>query len=323
MRSDRMSVRDLILNSKKTAFSFEILPPLKGNGIEAIYDTIDQLLEFDPQYIDITTHRSQLVYRALENGLYQCERVRQRPGTVAIAAAIKSKYNIEVVPHILCSGFSKEETEYVLIDLDFLGIYDLLLLRGDRAKLENVSMPNEEGYAHASELQEQINRFNEGYFLDGTKQKRERMKFFTYGVAGYPEKHEEAPNVDSDMYWLKKKVENGAEYIVTQMFFDNAKFFEFEALCRREGINVPIVPGLKPITTMKQLTVLPRTFHVDLPRDLADELRKCKNDEDARNVGIEWCTMQAKELRAHGAPSIHFYTMSNPRSVKEIAKRVF
>ncbi len=318
-----MSVRDLILNSKKTAFSFEMLPPLKGNGIESIYDTIDQLLEFDPQYIDITTHRSQLVYRALENGLYQCERVRQRPGTVAIAAAIKSKYNIDVVPHILCSGFSKEETEYVLIDLDFLGIYDLLLLRGDKAKLENSFMPNEEGYAHASELQEQINRFNEGYFLNGVRQKKERVHRFSYGVAGYPEKHEEAPNVDSDIYWLKKKVENGAEYIVTQMFFDNAKYYEFVEKCRGEGIDVPIVPGLKPITTMKQLSVLPKTFHVDLPQDLASELRKCKSDEEARNVGVEWCVMQSKDLRANGVPSIHFYTMSNARSVKEIAKRVY
>lgn len=318
-----MSVRDLILNSKKTAFSFEILPPLKGNGIESVYDTIDQLLEFDPQYIDITTHRSQLVYRALENGLYQCERVRQRPGTVAIAAAIKSKYNIDVVPHILCSGFSKEETEYVLIDLDFLGIYDILLLRGDKAKHENAYMPNEEGYAHASELQEQINLFNKGYFLDGTKQRKERVHTFSYGVAGYPEKHEEAPNVDSDIYWLKKKIENGAEYIVTQMFFDNEKYFEFVNLCRKEGINVPIVPGVKPITTMKQISVLPKTFHVDLPQDLANELRKCKSDDDARNVGVEWCVMQSKDLIARGAPSIHFYTMSNARSVKEIAKRVY
>lgn len=318
-----MSVRDLILNSKKTAFSFEILPPLKGNGIESVYDTIDQLLEFNPQYIDITTHRSQLVYRALENGLYQCERVRQRPGTVAIAAAIKSKYNIDVVPHILCSGFSKEETEYVLIDLDFLGIYDILLLRGDKAKHENAYMPNEEGYAHASELQEQINLFNKGYFLDGTKQRKERVHTFSYGVAGYPEKHEEAPNVDSDIYWLKKKIENGAEYIVTQMFFDNEKYFEFVNLCRKEGINVPIVPGVKPITTMKQISVLPKTFHVDLPQDLANELRKCKSDDDARNVGVEWCVMQSKDLIARGAPSIHFYTMSNARSVKEIAKRVY
>ena len=318
-----MSVRDLILNSKKTAFSFEILPPLKGNGIESIYDTIDQLLEFEPQYIDITTHRSQLVYRALENGLYQCERVRPRPGTVAIAAAIKSKYNIDVVPHILCSGFSKEETEYVLIDLDFLGIYDILLLRGDKSKHENAFMPSEEGYAHASELQEQINRFNEGYFLDGSMQKHARTHKFSYGVAGYPEKHEEAPNFDSDIYWLKKKVENGAEYIVTQMFFDNNKYFEFVAQCRRNGIDVPIVPGIKPITTRKQLTVLPKTFHVDMPQDLANELRKCKTDEEARQVGVEWCVMQSKDLMANGAPSIHYYTMSNARSVKEIAKRVY
>ncbi|MCQ2211148.1 MAG: methylenetetrahydrofolate reductase [NAD(P)H] [Paludibacteraceae bacterium] len=318
-----MSVKDLILNSKKTAFSFEILPPLKGNGIEAIYNTIDELREFDPKYIDITTHRSQLVYRTLENGLFQCDRVRQRPGTVAVAAAIKNKYNIDVVPHILCSGFSKEETEYVLIDLDFLGIYDLLLLRGDKAKHENTFMPSEEGYAHASELQLQINRFNEGFFLDGTKQKQPRTRCFTYGVAGYPEKHDEAPNVDSDIYWLKKKVENGADYIVTQMFFDNEKYFSFVDRCHKEGITVPIVPGLKPITTLKQLTVLPKTFHLDLPEDLAIELRKCKTDEEARAVGIEWCTMQSKELMEKGVPSIHFYSMSTAKSIKEIAKRVY
>lgn len=318
-----MSVKDLILNKNKTAFSIEILPPLKGNSIEAIYNTIDQLREFDPKYIDITTHRSQLVYKDAGNGLYQCERVRQRPGTVAIAAAIKTKYNIEVVPHILCSGFSKEETEYVLIDLDFLGIHDLLLLRGDRAKVENAVMPSEEGYAHALELQEQINRYNEGYFVDGTKQKQEMKVKFSYGVAGYPEKHEEAPNFNSDIYWLKKKVENGADYIVTQMFFDNQKYFDFVERCRAEGIIVPIVPGLKPITTLKQQTILPKTFHVDLPEDLAAALRKCNNDEDAKRVGIEWCTMQAKELIAKNVPNIHFYTMSTAKSVKEIAKQVF
>lgn len=318
-----MSVKDLILNSKKTAFSFEILPPLKGNGIEAIYQTIDELMEFDPKYIDITTHRSQLVYRTLENGLYQCERVRQRPGTVAVAAAIKNKYNVDVVPHILCSGFSREDTEYVLIDLDFLGIYDLLLLRGDKAKHENAFMPSDEGYAHASELQEQINRFNEGYFIDGTKQKHVRTQFFSYGVAGYPEKHEEAPNVESDIYWLKKKIESGAEYVVTQMFFDNKKYFSFVERCRKEGITVPIIPGLKPITALKQLTSLPKTFHLDLPEELATELRKCKSEDEAREVGIEWCTMQSKELIANGVPSIHFYSMSTARSIKEIAKRVY
>lgn len=318
-----MSVKDLILNKNKTAFSIEILPPLKGNSIEAIYDTIDQLREFDPKYIDITTHRSQLVYKDAGNGLYQCERVRQRPGTVAIAAAIKTKYNIEVVPHILCSGFSKEETEYVLIDLDFLGIHDLLLLRGDRAKVENGLMPSEEGYAHALELQEQINRYNEGYFVDGTKQKQEMKVKFSYGVAGYPEKHEEAPNFNSDIYWLKKKVENGADYIVTQMFFDNQKYFDFVDRCRAEGITAPIVPGLKPITSIKQQTILPKTFHVDLPDELAAELRKCKSNDDAVQVGIEWCTMQAKELIAKNVPNIHFYTMSTAKSVKAIAKQVF
>ena len=318
-----MSVRDLILNAKKTAFSFEVLPPLKGNGIEAIYETIDQLREFDPKYIDITTHRSELVYKTLDNGLFQCERVRQRPGTVAIAAAIKNKYGVDVVPHVLCCDYSKFDTEYMLIDLDFLGIHDLLVLRGDKAKTDSVFKPKEDGYLHASELQDQINRFNEGYFLDGSKRKFEMVEKFSYGVAGYPEKHEEAPNFGADLKRLKEKVDKGAGYIVTQMFFDNAKFYAFVDKCREAGIDVPIVPGLKPITTTRQLSVLPKTFHLDMPEELAEALSKCKTNDEAKQVGIEWCTMQAKDLKSHNVPCIHFYTMSTAASVKEIAKQVF
>ena len=318
-----MSVKDLILNRKKTAFSFEILPPLKGNGIESVYSTIDLLREFDPQYINITTHRSQISYKTQENGLFQCVVERQRPGTVAIAAAIKNKYGIDVVPHILCSGFSREETEYVLIDLDFLGIHDLLLLRGDKAKHDSSFVPSADGYSHAIELQHQINRFNEGYFVDGTKQRQEKINKFSYGVAGYPEKHEEAPNLDSDIYWLKRKIDEGADYVVTQMFFDNEKYFDFVKRCREAGISVPIIPGLKPIISMKQLTVIPKTFHLDIPEALALELRKCKSDEEARIVGVEWCSQQAADLMAKGVPSIHFYSINGAKSVCEVAKRVY
>lgn len=318
-----MAIKDLLQNKKKTAFSFEVLPPLKGNGIEAIYETIDELREFDPQYVNITTHRSELIYRTLDNGLYVCERVRQRPGTVAIAVAIKNKYNLNVVPHIICSGYSRDETEYMLIDLDFLGIHDLLVLRGDKAKTESVFKPVENGYSHAVELQRQIKQFNEGRFVDGSQRKSVTEEKFTFGVAGYPEKHEEAPNFESDMKHLKEKIENGADYIVTQMFYDNAKYFAFVDRCREEGINVPIVPGIKPITTMRQLTVLPKTFHLDLPQALADELAKCKNNDEAKQVGVEWGVQQVKELVEHGVPSIHFYSMSAAGSVKAIAKQVY
>lgn len=318
-----MKVIDLINNSKSTAFSFEILPPLKGNSIDMVYKTIDLLREFDPKYINITTHRSQMVYKTMPNGLYQFVAERHRPGTVAVAAAIKNKYKINVVPHILCSGFSKEETEYVLIDLDFLGIHDLLLLRGDKAVQDKSFTPTANGYAHASELQKQINQFNEGFFIDGTPQLQKKNTMFSYGVAGYPEKHDEAPNLDSDIYWLKQKVENGADYVVTQMFFDNQKYFDFVARCRQEGITVPIIPGLKPITFMNQLTVLPKIFHVDIPEDFAVELRKCKSDEEARIVGVEWCAKQTQELIKQGVPSIHFYSMMAAKSVKEVVQKAY
>ncbi|MCQ2216971.1 MAG: methylenetetrahydrofolate reductase [NAD(P)H] [Paludibacteraceae bacterium] len=318
-----MKVIDLINNSKSAAFSFEILPPLKGNSIDMAYKTIDMLREFDPKYINITTHRSQMVYKTTENGLYQCVAERQRPGTVAVAAAIKNKYGINVVPHILCSGFTKEETEYVLIDLDFLGIHDLLLLRGDKARHDNSFKPTVGGYEHAVDLQVQVNRFNDGFFVDGSKQLQEKSEKFSYGVAGYPEKHDEAPNLDSDIYWLKKKVEGGADYVVTQMFFDNQKYYDFVNRCRAEGITIPIIPGLKPVISMNQLTVLPKIFHCDIPEDFAKELRKCKTDEEARAVGVEWCTMQARDLISMGVPSIHFYSLMAAKSVKEVAKNVY
>jgi methylenetetrahydrofolate reductase (NADPH) len=315
-----MSVVEKIKTSKSTAFSFELLPPLKGNGIETVYKTIDALREFDPKYINITTHRSELVFK--ENGLGLFEQVaeRHRPGTVAIAAAIQNKYKIAVVPHIICSGFTPEETEYALIDLQFLGITDLLLLRGDKAKNEREFSPT--GHRNATDLQVQVNNFNQGLFLDGSKMKFPVVQF-SYGMACYPEKHEEAPNLESDLFYAKQKVDEGAEYLVTQMFFDNRKYYDFVDRCKAIGINVPIIPGIKPITLANQLTVLPKIFSTEIPEEFASELRKCKTDDEAAEVGVEWCTNQAKDLKAKGVPSIHFYSMMATQSVKRVAKEVF
>lgn len=316
-----MSVVEKLTSAKGTAFSFELLPPLKGNGIERVFRTIDALREFDPQYINITTHRSQMVFRETSAGLFERVSERHRPGTVAVAAAIQNKYKIPVVPHILCSGFTKEETEYVLIDLKFLGIDDLLLLRGDKAKHDKEFIST--GHRYATELQEQVNCFNKGYFLDGTEM-RVKEAPFSYGMACYPEKHEEAPNLESDLFWAKKKVENGAEYLVTQMFFDNQKYYDFVKKARAVGIEVPIIPGLKPITLTNQLTVLPQIFKSEIPEALAKALRNCKTDDEAANVGVEWCTAQAKDLIRNGdVPSIHFYSLMATESVKKVAKNVY
>ncbi|MBO5297306.1 MAG: methylenetetrahydrofolate reductase [NAD(P)H] [Candidatus Homeothermus sp.] len=318
-----MKVTDLIKANGKTGFSFEVLPPLKGKGISQLFRNIDILKEFKPLYINITTHRSEMVYKNTPDGLYQKVSERSRPGTVAVAAAIQQKYGIPAVPHIICSGFSRIETEYALIDLNFLGITNLLILRGDKAKHENRFIPNDNGYSHATELQLQINEFNRGYFIDGTKMDIVTGEPFSYGVAGYPEKHEEAPNIDIDIQYARQKVDNGAEYIVTQMFFDNKKYYDFVDRCRRAGINVPIIAGLKPITTMSQLNLLPKVFHVDLPMELATELMKCHTDAEAKQVGVEWCRMQAADLIAHNIPSIHFYSLNATRSVEQVARDVY
>lgn len=317
-----MRVIDLIHSNEKTAFSFEILPPLKGTGIEKLCRDIETLREFDPKYINITTHRSEYAYKDLGNGLFQRSKQRRRPGTVAVAAAIQNKYNITVVPHILCSGFTREETEYVLLDLQFLGITDLLVLRGDKAKHESVFTPEGDGYHHAIELQEQINNFNQGIFVDGSEMKVTNTPF-SYGVACYPEKHEEAPNLDTDIYWLKKKVEAGAEYAVTQLFYDNRKYFEFVEKVRQAGINIPIIPGIKPFKKCSQLSMIPKTFKVDLPEELVRETLKCKNDADVQQVGIEWCVEQCRELMAHGVSSIHFYSIGAVDSIKAVAKEIY
>lgn len=317
-----MRVIDLINSTDRTAFSFEILPPLKGTGIEKVYQDIDTLREFDPKYINITTHRSEYVYKDLGNGIFQRNRLRRRPGTVAVAAAIQNKYGITVVPHILCSGFTREETEYVLLDLQFLGITDLLVLRGDKAKHESVFTPEPNGYSHAIELEEQINNFNKGIFVDGSEMKITNTPF-SYGVACYPEKHEEAPNLSTDIYWLKQKVEAGAEYAVTQLFYDNRKYFDFVERVRKEGITIPIIPGIKPLKRLSQLSRIPKTFKVDIPEELTKEVLKCKDDQAVQQVGIEWCIQQCKELIAYGVPSIHFYSVSAADSIKEVAKQIY
>ena len=317
-----MRVVDLIKNIDNTAFSFEVLPPIKGTGIEKLYETVESLLDFGPKYINITTHRSEYVYKELGNGLFERARLRRRPGTVAVAAALHNKYHITTVPHILCSGFSREDIEYELLDLQFLNITDLLVLRGDKAKHESVFTPEPNGPSHAIELEEQINNFNKGVFIDGSPIKITNTPF-SYGVACYPEKHEESPNMEQDIYWLKKKVEAGAEYAVTQLFYDNNKYFDFVERVRKEGIDIPIIPGIKPFRKLSQLTVIPKTFKVDIPQELALEALKCKTDEEANALGVEWCINQCKELIKFGVPSIHFYTVGAVDSIKQVAKAIY
>ncbi|MDR2690836.1 MAG: methylenetetrahydrofolate reductase [NAD(P)H] [Dysgonamonadaceae bacterium] len=317
-----MSIVNLLKNNSKTAFSFEILPPLKGNGFAKVCNTIDKLKEFDPKYINITTHHSETVYRETADGLLRKVQVRKRPGTVAIAAAIQNRYGITAVPHIICKGFSKEETEYALIDLQFLGVTDLLLLRGDANKPEKKPATPGQNHEHTTDLIVQVNQYNQGIDAEGNCFEKPAAPF-SYGVACYPEKHEEAPNMDSDIAFLKKKVELGAEYAVTQMFFDNGKYFGFVERCRKEGIHIPIIPGIKPIVLLDQLTVLPRIFRTDIPDALEVELRKCKTDAEAGQVGVEWCIMQCKELIRSGVPSLHFYTLLAIDSVRQIAREIY
>ena len=302
-------------------FSFEVLPPLKGTGTTKLFADIDKLREFDPAYINITTHHSEFVYKELENGQFERQRIRRRPGTVAIAAAIQHRYGIPVQPHVICSGATIEDIEYELLDLQFLGISDLLLLRGDKAKEDSRFTPTPGGHAHTTDLMKQVKRFNEGFFADGTPIKNPGQPF-DYGVACYPEKHEEAPNLEMDMQYLKEKQSLGAQYAVTQLFFDNQKYFDFVEKARAMGITIPIIPGIKPMAKLSQLTVVPKTFHCDIPEPLAKEIVKCKTDDDAKQLGIEWTTEQCKELYAHEVHNIHFYTVSAVDSVVEVAKRL-
>ncbi|WP_159800174.1 methylenetetrahydrofolate reductase [NAD(P)H] [Flavobacterium sp. MK4S-17] len=306
----------------KALFSFEILPPLKGQNIQSIFDSIDPLMEFKPPFIDVTYHREEYAFKELPNGLLEKKIVKKRPGTVGICSAIQNKYQVDAVPHILCGGFTKEDTENFLIDLDFLGIKNVLALRGDAVKSEIYFRPEKEGNEYAAELVTQISNLNRGVYLDDDLQNTSATDF-CIGVAGYPEKHMEAPSLDTDIYHLKQKIKNGAAYIVTQMFFDNKKFFAFTDKCRKEGITVPIIPGLKPISTKKQLNQIPHRFKVDLPDALVMEIIKAKDNEAVKQIGIEWCIAQSKELIASGIPVLHYYSMGKSDNIKAVAAEVF
>ncbi|MHC1706841.1 MAG: methylenetetrahydrofolate reductase [NAD(P)H] [Bacteroidales bacterium] len=317
-----MKVVEHIHKSDKTLFTFEILPPLKGENIESIHAIIDPLMEFKPAFIDVTYHREEIIYKNRDGGLLERWKVRKRPGTVGISASIKYKYGVDVVPHIICGGFSKEETENGLIDLHFLGIHNLLVIRGDNLKSEKYFTPEPNGHSHAIDLVKQIIDMNKGIYLDEELEITTPTNF-SVGVAGYPEKHFEAPNMKTDLEYLKQKVDAGAEYIVTQMFFDNRKYFDFVKLCREAGIEVPIIPGLKPISIKSQINTLPRSFNIDLPEDLVNAIQACKDNAQARQLGTEWCIQQSKELITFGVPVIHYYTMGKADNIRKIAEQVF
>lgn len=308
--------------ANKTLFSIEILPPLKGQSVQSIFNSIDPLLDFSPSFINVTYHREEFVYKEIKDGLLEKISLRKRPGTVAICAAIEHKYRIDTVPHLICGGFTVDETENALIDLDFLGIDNILALRGDPMKNETSFKPEHNGYKYASELVKHISDMNNGSYVNGEVQSPHSTDFCV-GVAGYPEKHYEAPNMESDLMYLKQKIALGANYIVTQMFFDNQKFFDFVKTCRENDINVPIIPGLKPITTKEQLFNLPKIFHIDIPEALASEIRKVTTNEEVRKIGVEWAIQQSKELIKFGVPCLHYYTMGRSKTTKEIASKVF
>lgn len=316
-----MTVTELINKTQGTAFSFEILPPLKGNSIEKVYNIVDKLIEFDPKYINITTHHSEWIDKEMPDGSTKRVNIRKRPGSVAIAAALQNKYGVAAIPHMICKGFTREETEYAMIDLNFLGVTNLILLRGDEKKLlpEQTINNNE----HATDLQDQVNDFNNGIALNGDTFERFATPF-AYGMACYPELHEESPDMESELRYMKQKADNGAEYFVTQMFFDNDKYFDFADLCRKAGIKQPIIPGVKPVVLANQLNVLPKIFHLQMPEELRIELEKCNGDDaKAKEVGVEWGIKQCKDLIARGVPSLHFYSLMATESVRRIAKEIF
>ena len=316
-----MKVTEHIQNANETLFSFEILPPLKGKSIQSIYDGIDPLMEFKPKFVNVTYHREEFIYKERDNGLLEKIAIRKRPGTVGICAAIMNKYHVDAVPHLICGGFSKEETENALIDLQFLGIDNVLALRGDSIKTESAFKSHTDGHAYAVDLINQISDMNRGnYMMDDVQLE---PTDFCIGTAGYPEKHFEAMNLATDLKYLKDKVDAGAEYIVTQMFFDNSKFFAFVDECRKIGINVPIIPGLKPLKTLTHISFLPKFFKIDFPIELSTELLKCKDNKAVEKLGIEWGIHQSKELKAANVACIHYYTMSNSSQVKAIASEVF
>ncbi|MGC4035388.1 MAG: methylenetetrahydrofolate reductase [NAD(P)H] [Chitinophagaceae bacterium] len=316
-----MKVIDHIKNAKGTLVSFEVLPPLKGKGIEALYKHLDPLMEFKPSFINVTYHRSEHVFKKNTDGSFHKVVVRKRPGTESICASIMNRYNVDTVPHLICGGFSINDTEDALINLRYLGIDNVLVLRGDAAKNESAFEPEPGGHRFASDLLKQVTNLNAGIYLEDDLKGTQKTDF-CIGVAGYPEKHFEAPNMQTDLNFLKAKVDGGADYIVTQMFFDNEKYYAFVKACRDIGINVPIIPGLKPVYSKKQLTILPKTFHIDLPADLANEILKCKSDEEVEKVGEEWLLMQSKDLKKNGVPVLHYYTLGKPHIVVNVVKNV-
>ncbi len=317
-----MKLTQKLGQSKSTLFSIEILPPLKGKSIQSIYDGIDPLMEFKPAFVDVTYHREEYIYKKREGGYLEKVSMRKRPGTVGICAAIMNKYDVEAVPHIICGGFTREETENALIDLQFLGIDNVLALRGDSIKTEPAFVPEPGGHAYALDLVKQIHDMNNSNYLDNDM-KDAAPTDFCIGVAGYPEKHFEAPNLISDLKYLKEKVDAGAEYIVTQMFFDNSKFFNFVEACRAHGINVPIIPGLKILSSRKQIVALPKVFHIDIPQPFYEALETCTDDKQVKEVGIKWCIEQCKELVKANVPCLHFYTMGSSDLTKAVAKEIF
>ena len=313
---------DLLKSTDKPLFSFEILPPLKGKSIQSIYDGIDPLMEFKPAFVNVTYHREEFIYKKREKGFLEKIAIKKRPGTVGICAAIMNKYNIEAIPHLICGGFTKEETENALIDLNFLGIDNVLALRGDPIKTEPHFVPEPGGNEYAVDLVKQIVELNNGNYMDENIENATPTNF-SIGVAGYPEKHFESPNMSTDIKRLKEKIDAGADYVVTQLFYDNKKFFDFVDACRAAGIDVPIIPGIKPIESMRHITFLPKFFNIDLPSDLTDELDKCKSNEDVKQVGAEWAIQQSKELIDYGSPCLHFYTMGKSKTAKQIAQAIF
>lgn len=317
-----MKVTEHIAQATKPFFSLEVLPPLKGESIDNLFKHIDPLMEFKPPFIDVTYHREEFVYKKRENGLLEKTSIRKRPGTVGICAAIKHRYDVDTVPHIICGGFTKEETENALIDLNFLGITNVLVLRGDPIKSEPCFVPEPNGHHYAVDLIKQVVNMNHGRYL-ASEQENVFPTDFCIGAAGYPEKHFEAPNKKADLRYLKQKIDSGANYIVTQMFFDNQKYFDFVETCRNEGINVPIIPGLKPITTKNQVNLLPRLFYMDIPDELVSEVEKCKDNAAAAQVGVEWAIQQSKELVEFGVPCLHFYSMGKSASVQKVAAAIF
>lgn len=316
-----MKVIDHIRQAKNTLISFEILPPLKGRGINAIYAHLDPLMEFKPAYINVTYHRSEHIFKKRTDGSFEKVVVRKRPGTEAICASIMNRYNVDTVPHLICGGFSVQETEDALLTLSYLGIDNVLVLRGDAAKNETSFEPEPDGHKHALDLLRQVMNLNKGIYLE-EELKGTNSTTFCAGVAGYPEKHFEAPNMQTDLMYLKKKIDAGADYVVTQMFFDNKRFFDFEKMCREAGIDVPIIPGLKPVTSKKQLISIPRTFNVDIPTELSNEILKCKEDADVERVGTEWLLAQSKELKAAGVQVLHYYTLGKPQVVCNVVKEL-